>query len=215
MRLAAALALLFAATVQAQAATLPPRDECLRLDGYFAFRQELESVVKARDAVRLLALTSDSVEWSFGADAGKAGFAKAWKLDSADAAKSPIWAELDPILPLGCGVEAGGGFALPYLYTAAPDAPNGADPFTAAVVTGNGVNLRRQSVPDAPVLAKLSWEVVERLTENEPAGWDQVRTATGQTGFIRTEFLRAATDYRAGFARREGRWQLVYFVAGD
>lgn len=198
----------------ATAATLPPRDDCLRLDGYFSLRQELEAAVKARDAARLLALASDTIEWSFGNEPGKAGFAKAWKLDSGDGRASPIWAELDRILPLGCGIEQGG-FALPWLYTAEFTPPNGADPFSASVVVGNGVALRQAAANDGAVLARLSWELVERLVDGDPAGWVKVRTAGGQTGFVRKDYIRSSTDHRAGFTRREGRWQMSFFVAGD
>ena len=39
----------------AQAQSLPPRDDCLRMDGYRELRREIDEIVRSRDAQRLLA----------------------------------------------------------------------------------------------------------------------------------------------------------------
>lgn len=191
--------------------SLPPRDECLAIEGYFAFRQELEAIVKARDAKRLLAITADDLSWSFGGGYGKAEFAAEWKLDG-DGAKSEIWAEFDKMLPLGCGIDESR-VVFPYLFAA--DVSDQPENLAIMLVLGNGINLRAEPKAASASLARLSWELVQSVEGEVPGDWTKVKTAAGKSGWVRSDYLRSDIDYRAGFERREGKWVLTYFIAGD
>lgn len=193
------------------AKTLPPRDECLHIEGYFQLRQQLESIVAARDAKRLLALAVEDLRWSFGDSNGKASFAAKWKL-TGNGKASPIWKEFDRMLPLGCGVQ-GGGFAFPHLFTV--DVSNEGDVFSLNLVLGHDINLRAAPSSSSPQLTKLSWELVEVIARNSDKTWSKVKIKDGRVGWIRSDYLRSSVDYRAGFERRNGAWRLALFVAGD
>lgn len=45
--------------------------------------------------------------------------------------------------------------------------------------------------------------------------WVHIKLAAGRTGFVDRRFLRSPVDYRVNFAKLDGRWQLVFFLAGD
>lgn len=207
----ASLACLSAATITlspATAATLPPKDDCLRIDGYFALRQELEDIVKTRDATRLVALATDAIASGFDDEDTKSAFDKGWKL-SASGADSPIWVEFDRMLPLGCGT-VDGEVALPYLYTVElPENFQEAD----GVIIGTSVNLRQAPSTASASLAKLDWEVVRELEWT--TAWTKVQTDKGITGFVSSSHFRSQIDFRAGFKQINGRWKMTYFIAGD
>jgi len=44
--------------------------------------------------------------------------------------------------------------------------------------------------------------------------WAAIRM-NGQKAYIATRFIRSPIDYRARFRYADGRWRLVFFVAGD
>ncbi len=191
--------------------TIPPRDECLSLDGYFEFRQSLESIVKRRDAKALTALVDPKIEWSFGGDAGATSFVKNWKLSQG--AASPIWKEFDAILPLGCGRQEGGIVAFPHNFTV--DWGTGDAGAGYALVTGEGVNLRAGPGTNTASKGKLDWEVVSYEGDAAPAEWRKVKTSGGQIGYVKSTYLRDALAHRAGFQRKNGKWVMTFFIAGD
>lgn len=63
-----AAAILAALPVPTLARSMPPIDECLRIDGYYELRQQLGTIARARDAAGLLALISPTIEWNFGGE---------------------------------------------------------------------------------------------------------------------------------------------------
>jgi hypothetical protein len=189
-----------------------PKDECLHLDGYFEFRQQFEDIVKKRNSAGLQKLIAPNIEWNYGGEpATKTAFAENWKL--AKGAGSPIWAELDNILPLGCGMS-GDGIAFPHIFTV--DLTLDKNPEADTLVIHQDVNLRAAPSSSAASKAKISWEMVT-LAEDKIVddGWSPVTAADGKTGFIKSSYLRNMLDYRAGFQKREGKWVMNFFVAGD
>jgi hypothetical protein len=42
-----------------------------------------------------------------------------------------------------------------------------------------------------------------------------VQLTNGRTGFVPARLARSPIAYRAFFTRRDGRWQMAMFVAGD
>jgi Bacterial SH3 domain len=202
-------------TTQAQAASakqFPPRDECLSMDGYFELRQKFEDIVKRRDAKALQAMLSPALSWSFGGEpATREAFAKNWKLESGKA--SPIWAELDKIVRLGCFAQGADNPTMPHLF--------GQDPGTgdagagSALVLGPAVNLRAAPGTGSASLRKINWEVVETLDGSTDPAWTKVKGTDGKTGFIRNDYLRGFLDYRIGFERKDKGWVISFFIAGD
>ena len=72
----------------------------------------------------------------------------------------------------------------------------------------------------SPILARLSFDVV-RVTDSTATpgpgrhAWIPVQLADGRAGWVSAEFIRSPVDYRAIFARRDGRWLLEALIAGD
>jgi Bacterial SH3 domain len=195
----------------ATAKTYPPRDECLHIDGYFEMRQDFEGIVKRRDAKAFLAMVSPAISWSFGADGGKDGFSKNWKLETGKA--SPIWKELDRIVRLGCISQGEGTAAMPHMF--GQDHGIGEAGGSAALVLGPAVNMRAQPTTASASLRKINWEVVEVIGVSGAPLWSHIKTADGKTGHIRNDYLRGFLDYRIGFERKEKGWVISYFIAGD
>ncbi len=204
-------ACLAAPAYAAPAKQYPPRDECLSVDGYFDLRQKFEDIVKRRDAKALLAMTSPTISWSFGGDASKSQFAAEWKLESGRA--SPIWAELDKIIRLGCANEDKNVIMPHFFSQKIPDEDQGVG--SVALVLGPEVKLRTGPSTTTPIKAIMNWDVVE-LGEADPNGkWTAVKTTDGKSGYIRNDYLRNRTDYRIAFERSAKGWQITYFIAGD
>jgi hypothetical protein len=188
-----------------------PKDECMHLDGYFAFRQSFEDIVKKRNSAGLQALIAPNIVWNLGGEPDtKSAFSANWKL--AKGAASPIWQEFDKILPLGCGTQEKG-IAFPYIFTV--DIGDVSGTFEEVLITGEDVNLRASGSTNAASKGKLSWEIVKVKDGIVVGGWTPVTTADGKTGFIKSNYLRSPIDYRAGFEKQGGKWVMNFFIAGD
>lgn len=210
----AAIAMAMSLSAVAQAATaksLPPRDECLSIDGYFDLRQQFEDIVKRRDAKALLAMVSPTISWSFGGDGGKDSFAKEWKLETGKA--SPIWAELDQIVRLGCFVQGTDSPTMPHFF--GQDMGTGDAGGEMALVLGPAVNLRGGPGTNTQSLRKLNWELVATIEGSTDPNWTKVKTGDSKTGYIRNDYLRGHLDYRIGFERKDKGWVISFFIAGD
>jgi len=102
-------------------------------------------------------------------------------------------------------------FAAPYIFS---NWPEDIDSFEHSVIFGSDVNLRKSPGTDGEVVGRLSYNVV-KLPNEEPSAWIKVTTLGGQTGYVKSEFVRSSIDYRAGFEKKRGVWKMTYFLAGD
>jgi len=195
-----------------------PVDEAKKDASFFAFREKLIAAAKKRDARYVLSVVDKNIKNGFGGNDGIAEFKKFWKLESAS---SRFWEEFLPVIT-GGGTFSGAGrgklFFAPYSFSAFPD---DLDAFTHSVIFGRNVNLRPAPETEAPVVAKLSYNIVEVLNavknknDAEKDDWYEVRTFGGKKGFVKAEFVRSPIDYRAGFEKKNGVWKMTFFVAGD
>jgi hypothetical protein len=65
-------------------------------------------------------------------------------------------------------------------------------------------------------LTSLDYGIVEAgAAQPEDESWRAVRLPDGRAGFVDRRYLRSPIDYRAIFARIDGRWQMTLFLAGD
>ncbi len=197
--------------VAAQTPRVLPVDEAAKDPAFFAFRARLQRALAERDTARLLAVVHPEIKLSFGGDFGIESFRESWLADPA----SDIWGELGIVLALGGRFDGDSTFVAPYTFT---DSPDGVDPFEALIALGDAVPVRAAPDADGEVLARLSFEVVRRDREHDgplPEGWTAVRLADGTPGYARSRCIRSPIDYRAAFSRREGRWSMTVFIAGD
>lgn len=206
--------------LSASAAVCPPVDEGVQDLDFARFRVELLHISGRRDAQALLKYVDPEIKFSFGAENGRELFARHWKL-STQPAQSEFWPIFSEILGLGGRFEKGNPnlFMAPYSYVC----ETVTDAFSQSVVMGRKVVLRAGPTSKARVVAALSHEVVTVLKREGPLEtlggeqhpWLQVRTAGGQTGYIWGKYLRSPLDYRAGFRKQHGKWQMDFFIAGD
>ena len=184
-----------------------PRDTCGDLEGADAFRQSLAEAVEARDVDGFLALAAEDIKLDFGGGAGRAELkqrltGKDWKL----------WDEFDALLALGCAANKQGGITIPWYFEQHIDK---VDPMAGMIVTGEKVPLLASPEDKGEPMQTISWDVVEIANLKPDDAYQQVKAVDGETGFVATDKLRSLIDYRLSAARRNGKWSVVSFVAGD
>lgn len=187
------------------AATLLPVDEAKRDASLVAFRSDLLAIVRRRDRQALLRHIAPDIRTSFGADGGRKDFERQWKLNGKT---SPLWAELGNVLLLGGGF-AGRTFWAPYVFAKWPERYDAFEHF--AVITPNEP-VRR----GGRIVGHLKYAIVRDLRAPAPKGYRQVQAVGSPLkGQVRDAALRSPIGYRAAFEKRNGKWFLSAFVAGD
>ncbi len=221
--LAAALALAAVANVAtgapsiAAATTLRPVDQAARDPGFLRFRRQLQKIVARRDIAALRRHLHPRILFSFGGENGVKNAAKIMRDDP------KRWAILARILrnggkftTAGSGKDRRRMFFAPYTYFA--ELPGGVGAYDVVTVVGTRVNVRARPSASAPVIAKLSHQVVRVVWSKQgrrTKGWTRIKLADGRTGYVRSSFAKSPVDYRAGFVKYKGRWVMSVFVAGD
>ena len=188
---------------------LPPTDQCASDVEFASFRAALIDAVERRDLAHILSVVSNDIQVDFGGGAGGDYFARAWALDRPE--DSRLWEELGEALRLGCTANPDGRYWAPSLFGASEID----DPFATFLVIRPDAPLHASANADSPVLANLTWELVEGVDWQESDDWWRVRLSDGREGFIRRSDLRSPVDYRAVFERIDGRWRMTTFIAGD
>lgn len=209
-RAALALLLLLApAAGMAQVRALEPVDEAARDPSFARFRERLRRAVRERDTAFVVSILAEDVHLGFGGDHGIASFREMWKPGDPD---SPFWAELGEVLRLGGAFQDDSTFVAPYVSARWPGE---FDAFDYVALVGARVRVRAAPRPDAPVLAVLSHQILPTSSARAPDGWTGVRLADGGSGYVAERFVRSSIGYRAFFVRRDGRWVVEAFLAGD
>lgn len=207
----------------AQERYVRPVDEASQDASFHAFRTKLIAAAERKDLKYVQSIMDPKIELSFGGDTGLAGFRRVWKN------QDEFWREFLLVIKNG-GRFVGEAkykmtaFSAPYLFL---DMPEDLDMFEYYAVFGNNVNLRAAPNESAPVIAKLSYNIV-RIDEPSAVrrktgpseddwtyDWHKVETLGGQKGWMKAEFVRSSVDYRAGFEKKRGRWVMTFFLAGD
>ena len=213
--------LIFASTAWAQERFVKPVDEASQEASFVAFRTRLIAAAERKDAKFILSIVDPKISNGFGGLDGIANFKKSWKIESKN---SEFWAEFLPVIKNG-GHFIGEGrnrlslFAAPYTFNGFPEDLDGVPNFA---IFGSDVNLRKEPNVGSEVVAKLSYNIVELVEDagnaaevQRKSGWFKVNTLGGMTGHVKSEFVRADIDYRAGFAKKRGVWKMTFFLAGD
>ncbi len=184
---------------------------------FLAFRTKLVEAAKKRDAKYVLSVVSRDIKNGFGGNDGIEEFKKQWKIDRAD---SEFWDEFLPVITNGGKFfeKTGELFIAPYAFHRFPE---DLDASSHGVIFGSNVNLRSKADTNSPVVASLSYNIVEILEpitdrkNTEKITWYEVKTLGGKRGFVKAEFVRTQFDYRAGFEKENGKWKMTFFLAGD
>jgi len=205
--LVAALLLALAAPVR-----LPPVDLCNGDAEFDRLRGQLERSIATQDFDELISLMSDDVRFSFGGGVGRESFRQRWV--SAQQDRALLWKELGEAARLGCAKAVDGQGreyrAMPAMFVTG----DGLDGFSTWVARP-GAALRSSPRSTAAVRMRLpAWTVLEEV-EHDGGSWIAARTPKGRRGYVSTADARSIIDYRIVFGRREGRWRITAFVAGD
>lgn len=199
-----------------------PVDEARKDASFHAFRTKLVEATRKRDAKYILSIVDRDIKLSFGDLRGVEDFKKTWKIDSP---QSEFWQEFLPVITGGGTFYREEGnknkqFFAPYTYTSFPE---DLDAFDYSVIFGSNVNLRSKPAANAPVAARLSYNIVKVDYENsvkdknkkDTYSWLKIESLGGKKGFVKAEYVRGPIDYRAGFEKKNGKWMMTFFIAGD
>jgi hypothetical protein len=195
-------------TTRREAGPLAPRNDCDKLPGATSFVRDLARAVWKRDARAVSLFALPDVQLGFGGESGRAQFLAKLRADNASGMR-----ELHALLPLGCAPDGAGGLVLPWY--AAQDLGS-ADAFSAMVIVGRRVPLRKAANPRGVIKARLDWQLVELVGGLEPdARWQHVRTLGGTEGYMETAMLRSVLATRIVATRRNGQWRIEAIAEGD
>ncbi|WP_340586743.1 hypothetical protein [Erythrobacter alti] len=188
-----------------------PRNECLDQPGAAEFLLDLRNAAAARNADALVALSADDIMLDFGGGAGTELLRERLAEES-----GYLWNALDEVLILGCASD-GARMTMPWYFTQDIKA----DPYMGAIVMGEDVPLYRSASEDSEVLGQISWNIVE-AQEGRREGdrfaeviWINPNDDTPVEGYVEVEKLRSIIDYRLIVTRRNNRWRITNFIAGD
>ncbi len=199
----------------AKSLRLEPVDEASGNSAFATWRAALLEAVRRRDVEFTVAQAGREIKLSFGGDYGRESFRQAltgeeyWQGEG-------YWRELQTVLELGGVFMNDGAFCTPYLACIdVPGCPD-CDPFETVFVIGADVVARAEPDPEAPVVANLSWNVLQMDYEAAGAeGWHAVKLPIGRTVYLSNKDSRTAVDYRARFEKTAEGWRMTVFIAGD
>ena len=212
---AATLDTVAVAAVDRGAPLLEPRDEAN--ESFRLFRAEALRKLAARDTTYLYGMLAPEIRNSFGPDDSVSHFKRIWKMEES---RPDVWMALIRVLTMGGQQPADSTFTAPYVYAFWPDS---IDAFEHVAVVGNGV--RVQESPGAngrevgrasnSILKFVEWQGMPESGVAADTTWVQVLLPNGTRGWIRGASVYSPVSWRAMFARRDGRWRMLLFVAGD
>ena len=216
------VALIAFAAVSAQAGEpsppvrLAPVDDAANDPSFVAFRDELKAVIARKDAAKLFTYLASDIKLDFGGGYGGPEFHKRWKPFDKD---TQVWKALCLVVDNGGKFPVPGGFAAPYVYAAFPE---NLDAFEVLLVTNKDAVMRTAPKPDAAIVRKLDYDILTIVKsahrpqhEAGPNDWSELKDANGKRGFVLDQDLRSPIDYRAIFEKRNGKWVMQTFIAGD
>lgn len=198
-----------------EALTVPTYGKVLPVDegpndpAFAAFRDSVLRIVAARDTSALLALVAPDIKNSFGGDGGPAEFRAQWRLGEPD---SELWGVLDDILRHGGRFAGPDAFIAPYTFDGLPDT---LDAFEHLMVRDADVPVHAGRDSTSAILARLSYDIVRAGPYDPETTWTAIALGGERVGYVPADRIRSAVDYRLQFARRDGRWLLVFLLAGD
>lgn len=184
---------------------LKPVDEALRDPSLKVWRRELAWAVASKNVERLAPYFAPDARVGFGGQTGWPGVMEVYRPQERT---SRLWRDLAKIVRLG-GQFSGETFWAPYVYSAWN---SDGDAYTHAAIITPNEPLRAKPSPKAPVLRRLSYDIVK--VNREGQRWTQV-TLAGKSGWVRNEALWSQLDTRIAIERRDGRWLITAIVEGD
>jgi hypothetical protein len=204
-----------APTGDSGAVKLLPVDEAD--NSFVEFRTETLRALQRRDTAYLFGILAPEIRNSFGGNDGVAGFKRIWKMEQP--AQSAVWDALTRALSLG-GKRQRAAFVVPYVYAAWP---SNIDSFKHVAITGESVPGLGQPNPTSPPVVTLSnsilplsgWQGRDENGNMGPNAYALVKLPDGRSVWVSAAHAYSPVGWRAFFEKRNGRWTMITFVAGD
>lgn len=191
--------------------TVPPVDQSNSDSTFRVFKKVLENAFQKKDSVFIFAHLDPEIMTCFGADcSGIESFRQEWiACRSCD-----FWKESKRILQMGCRrlmVESELQFACPYVFQGLPDSLDG---YSWVVVTNKNAPVYSDTTPGAKIIGYSSYSILP--TTEGSRKWLRIDSVAGKTwGYLERKYVRSPIDPRMIFAKREGEWKMIAYVAGD
>ncbi len=171
---------------------LYPIDES-HLDPSFAeFKTRLLEAVERRDLDFLLSIVHPKIYLGYERGSPET-LKRVWEARD--------WQELRHMLSLGA-VRSSYGFCAPYVSTKFPDE---LDALKSVVITDSDVPVRAEPNSTAPIIDRLSYDIVSHLSRGRGASWDtiegeeyqwwRIETPSGQTGYVWGKYARRPMSF--------------------
>lgn len=197
-----ALAGTTATPVHGDAVKIFPVDEAAQDPNFLAFRNNLLAAVSRRDVDAVVAAAVEDIKLSFGGGYGRTQFRQQLTADDNGDGGS-YWEEMEWALKLGGVFDDAHGrqFCTPYISCSGPHQCAACDPFETLVAVSSRAPVYAAADATAPVIARLSYEVVTLVEYGSP--WRLVRLGDGRTGT--SPFPTFARQSATGPISRNGR----------
>lgn len=201
--------------VDTGAPKFPPVDQAD--ESFRAFRDSTLAALARQDTTYLIGILAPDIRSSFGPDDGIDGFRRMWEIENPD---TRLWSELARVLRMGGAFATDSSFMAPYVYALWPDS---LDPFEFVAVTSPRAVVRGAPASSADTIGTAShailpleqWLGMPERPSQPDTSWGGVVLPDGRTAWLRAEDFHSPVGWRAIFARRDGRWLMTAFVAGD
>lgn len=186
-------------------------------ESFRVFRDSTLTALARKDTTFLYGILSSDIRTSFGADGGIAHFQRMWAMDDPD---TRVWSDLARVLRMGGAFSSDSSFMAPYVYAVWPDS---LDAFEFVAVTSPRAAVRSAPENHADtigtasysILSLAEWRGMPESASHPDTSWAGVILPDGRTGWLKAEDVYSAVGWRAIFTRRDGRWRMDAFVAGD
>lgn len=203
---------------------LLPVDESNLDPSFQEFRKLLTIAVSTYDKEFLLSILDQKVDNGYDIEPSVTEFKKIWKLDEDTA----VWKVLTQILAEGGTFnESRTEFCAPYVVSewdkVTRALPEGAHTLDYVAAKGKDVPVRRDPHITAPVVATLSYDVVEYINNShvldpsnpDAPSWSKVKTPNGHEGYVLDKDLGSPMDYAACFTKRNDKWIITRLSARE
>lgn len=186
-------------------------------------REKLKQIVKDKDVDALMALMHEDINLAAGHtdEFDPDTIKQVLQLDKKPN-KSPLWEELEKIIPLG-GTASDSEIIMPYMaaydfpktdWTLHTDDNEDSNLFNT-FVTIKATPLFKDTNKDGALLRMLKpWETL-RIVIDKSDKCEAYKTHDGLKGCVDPAHVRSPLDYRVGFVKQDGEWKLKGFLAGE
>ncbi|MEI6409589.1 MAG: SH3 domain-containing protein [Bacteroidota bacterium] len=208
--------------------TFPPIDDSRKDAALAEFVEKLKIVAAKHDTAALRAMLDANVQTSWDGDNTIAGFWNSWALGQSDS--SMLWPILSRVLSLGGAfnkdekADSRFAFVFPYVCTLSLEDP---DWYTSTgVITGKDVNFRDRPAMNAPIIGKLSYDVIQFALNAEGLFITSGQNVIGEPewyciekggtrGWVFWQYIYAPIDWRLYLAKIDEKWKITCLIAGD